>query len=161
MSETHKLKEQLWDKLTDSPYVMVGLTGGGMHSEPLTVQLDKDQVDTLLFFVARGNRVTQGGPAMVQFISKGHDFFACLSGTIRVDNDPALIDKLWTKQAESWFPGGRNDPELTLIRFDIDDAELWESDITLSGQFKMLFGGKIRPEEEGTHAHITSTAVSR
>lgn len=158
MSDAHELKEQLWKKMTDGPFVMVGLKDGG-HSEPLTVQLDKDQADTLLFFVARDNRVARGGPAMVQFVSKGQDFFACLSGTISVDNNPAMIDKLWTKQAESWFPGGRNDPNLTLIRFDIDDAELWESDISLSGQFKMLFGGKIRPEEEGTHAHITSTRV--
>jgi general stress protein 26 len=158
MSDAHKLKEQLWKKMTDGPFVMVGLKDGG-HSEPLTVQLDKEQADTLLFFVAKDNRAARGGPAMVQFVSKGQDFFACLSGIISVDNNPALIDKLWTKQAESWFPGGRNDPNLTLIRFDIDDAELWESDISLVGQFKMLFGGKIRPEDEGSHAHITSTRV--
>jgi len=159
MSETHKLKEHLWKKMTDGPFVMVGLTGSGEHSEPLTVQLDKDQVDTLLFFVARDNRVARGGPAMVQFVSKGQDFFACLSGKISVDNNPALIDKLWTKQIESWFPGGRNDPSVTLIRFDIDSAEMWESDLSLSGQFKMLFGGKIDPSEEGSHARVATTAV--
>ena len=159
MSETHKLKEHLWKKMTDGPFVMVGLTGSGEHSEPLTVQLDKDQVDTLLFFVARDNRVARGGPAMVQFVSKGQDFFACLSGKISVDNNPALIDKLWTKQIESWFPGGRNDPSVTLIRFDIDNAEMWESDLSLSGQFKMLFGGKIDPSEEGSHARVATTAV--
>jgi general stress protein 26 len=160
MTDTHKLKQQLWKKLSDSPFLMVGLSGGGMHSEPLTVQLDEDQIDTLFFFVASDNRVAKGGPAMAQFMSKGHDFFACMSGTIRADNDPAMIDKLWTRQAESWFPGGRNDPKLTLIRFDIDDAELWEADMTLSGQFKMLFGGKLRSDEEGSHAHISTTAVS-
>ena len=158
MSDAHELKERLWKKMTDGPFVMVGLKDGG-HSEPLTVQLDKDQVDTLLFFVASDNRVVKGGPAMVQFVSKGQDFFACLSGTISVDNAPALIDKLWTKQAESWFPGGRSDPNLTLIRFDIADAELWESDISLAGQFKMLFGGKIRPQDEGSHALISNTRV--
>ena len=130
-----------------------------MHSEPLTVQLDEDQLDTLFFFVAKHNRVARGGPAMVQFVSKGQDYFGCMSGTITTDNDPALIDKLWSRQVESWFPGGRDDPNLTLIRFHIDDAELWESDMSLVGQFKMLFGGRIKPEEEGSHAHITTTAV--
>ena len=160
MSEAHQLKEHLWKKLSHGPFVMVGLTGSGAHSEPLTVQLDKDQVDTLFFFVAKDNQVARGGPAMVQFVSKGQDYFACMSGTITADNDPALIDKLWSRQAESWFPGGRNDSTLTLIRFHIDDAELWEADMSLVGQFKMLFGGTIKPEEEGHHARVATTAVS-
>lgn len=159
MSDARKLKEHMWKKMTDGPFVMVGLTGSGEHSAPLTIQLDEDQVDTLFFFVARDNRVVRGGPAMVQFASRGQDFFACLAGSIRVDNDPAMIDKLWSKQVESWFPGGRDDPSLTLIRFDIEDAELWESDMSLTGQFKMLFGGKIRPDEEGSHARVSTTAV--
>lgn len=159
MSESGELKKHLWKKMTQSPFVMVGLTGSGEHSEPLTVQLDDDQVDTLFFFVGRGNRVARGGPAMVQYQSKGHDFFACLSGTISVSQDQAMIDKLWSKQVEAWFAGGKDDPEVTLIRFDIGDAELWEADISLSGKFKMLFGGKLRPDEEGHHARVSTTAV--
>lgn len=157
MSDAAKLKEHLWKKMSDGPFVMVGLEG--QHAEPLTVQLDKDQVDTLLFFVGRDNRLVPGGRAMVQFVSKGQDFFACLSGTVSVDNDPALIDKLWSKPVEAWFPGGRNDPNLTLIRFDIDEAELWESDMSLSGKLKMIFGGTIDPAEEGSHAKVASTTV--
>lgn len=158
MSETGELKKTLWKKMEAGPFVMVGLDGGG-HSEPLTVQLDKDQVDTLLFFIRRDNRLARGGPAMAQFVSKGQDFFACLSGMARVEDDQALIDKLWTKQAEAWFPGGRNDPSLALLRFDIETAELWEADISISGKLKMLFGGKINPSEEGSHAVIETTAV--
>ena len=71
-----------------------------------------------------------------------------------------MIDKLWSKQAEAWFPGGKDDPNLALIRFDIDDAELWESDMSMSGKIKMLFGGKINPSEEGSHARVSSTAGS-
>lgn len=157
MSDAQKLKEHLWKKMSDGPFVMIGLDG--QHAEPLTVQLDKDQADTLLFFVARDNRLVAGGRAMAQFVSKGQDFFACLSGLVAVDNDPALIDKLWSKPVEAWFPGGRNDPDLTLIRFDIDEAELWESDMSLSGRLKMIFGGRIDRSEEGRHAKVASTVV--
>lgn len=138
--------------------MMVGLSGGG-HSEPLTAQLDEDQADRIYFFVGRDNRLVPGGAAMAQFVSKGHDFFACLAGRISVDNDPAMIDKLWSKPVEAWFPGGRNDPNLALIRLDIDDAELWESDMSLGGKLKMIFGGKIDPSEEGSHARVASTVV--
>lgn len=159
MSDTHEIKQKLWDKLEQSPFVMLGLTDSGEHSEPMTAQLDKDQVDTLFFFSGKDNRAAGGGKAMAQFVSKGHDFFACLSGTVRQDPDPRIIDKLWNKQAEAWFPGGKTDPNLTVLRLDIDSAELWETDISLSGRLKMLFGGTIKPSEEGSHAKVESTAV--
>jgi general stress protein 26 len=158
MTDTGKLKQHLWKKMEDSPFIMVGLEGG-QHSEPLTAQLDKDQVDTLFFFIGRDNRLAAGGKVMAQFVSKGHDFFACLAGSARVVDDPAMVDKLWSKPVEAWFPGGKTDPNLALLRFDIADAELWESDMSLAGKVKMLFGGKIDPSEEGSHARVATTAV--
>ncbi|MBB3695296.1 pyridoxamine 5'-phosphate oxidase family protein [Sphingomonas sp. BK580] len=153
-----KLKHDLWQKMADSPFVMVGPADGSAHSEPLTAQLDEDQVDTLFFFVGKDNRLAGGGRVMAQYVSKGHDFFACMDGQARIDNDPALIDKLWNKQAEAWFPGGREDPNLALLRVDVDSAELWESDISLSGRVKMLFGGTIKASESGSHAKVATTA---
>src|SRR3546814_7450380 len=97
MSDVTKLKEQLWKKLSDGPFMMVGLSNTHSHSEPLTAQLDRDQVDTIFFFIGKDNRLAQGGPAMAQFVSKGQDFFACLSGRVLIDNDRAMIDKLWSK----------------------------------------------------------------
>ncbi len=142
-------------KLKDSPFVMIGLESGG-HSEPLTAQIDDDQPNTLYFFTGRYNRIAGGGAAMAQFVGKGHDFFACLAGTVAVDNDRAQIDKLWSKQVEAWFPQGKEDPNLTLLRFDIDSAELWETDISLSGRVKMLFGGTITASESSSHAVVDS-----
>src|SRR3546814_7235466 len=125
MASETELKHDFWERMEDSPILMVGLTGVPEHSEPLTAQLDKDQVDTLYFFIARDNRLAKGGPAMAQLVSKGHDFFACLRGTARVDNDPAMIDKLWYNQVEAWFAGWRNAPKLALLRLDIDSPEMW------------------------------------
>jgi general stress protein 26 len=159
MADTQEIKQTLWEKMDDSPYVMVGLTGNGQHSEPLTAQLDRDQVDTLFFFVGKDNRLAGGGAAMAQFVSKGHDFFACMSGTIRQDNDRAMIDKLWNKQVEAWFPEGKEDPNLALVRLDIDSAELWETDISLSGRLKMLVGGTITASESSSHAKVDTTAA--
>ena len=39
---------------------------------------------------------------------------------------------------------------MNTLCYVIDDAELWEADMSLSGKFKMLFGGKIRADEEGS-----------
>ncbi|MBW4331679.1 pyridoxamine 5'-phosphate oxidase family protein [Stakelama sp. CBK3Z-3] len=151
-----QVKHDFWKKLADSPFVMLGLKDN-QHSEPLTAQLDKDQVDTIYFFVAKDNRAARGGPAMVQFVSKGHDFFACISGTAKLSDEPGMIDKLWSKQVEAWFPGGKNDPNLALLRFDIGTAEMWETDISLGGKLKMLFGGTIKSDEMGEHEMVATT----
>ncbi len=70
-----------------------------------------------------------------------------------------MVDKLWSNAVEAWFPEGETDPNLALLRFDIDEAELWESDVSLTGKLKMLFGGKIRGDEEGSHAIVSNTVV--
>ena len=52
-TDIKKLKTDMWKKMADSPLVMVGPADGSTHSEPLTAQLDKDQVDTLFFFIGK------------------------------------------------------------------------------------------------------------
>ncbi len=152
-----EVAEKFIAKLKDSPFVMLGLDDG-QHSEPMTAQLDDDQPNTLFFFAGKDNRAAKGGAAMAQFVGKGHDFFACLAGTVTQDNDRAEIDKLWNKQVEAWFPAGKDDPNLALLRFDIDSAELWETDISLSGRLKMLFGGTIKASESSSHAVVGAVA---
>ena len=159
MADTHEITQTLWKIMADSPFLMVGPADGSTHSEVLTAQLDEDLVDTLFFFVGKDNRLIGKNKAMAQFVSKGHDFFACLSGDLSQNNDPAMIDKLWNNQVEAWFPGGKNDPNLALLRLDIGSAELWETDMSISGRVKMLFGGKIEAGEDGSHAVVNTTAA--
>ena len=151
MINSQSLAETFLAKLKASPFVMIGLDDGG-HSEPMTAQIDDDKPNTLFFFTGRDNRLVSGGAAMAQFVAKGHDFFACLAGRVSQDHDRAEIDTLWNKQVEAWFPGGKDDPDLTLLRFDVTSAELWETDMSLAGKVKMLFGGKIEAGDEGSHA---------
>lgn len=153
-----EVAEQFLAKLKASPFIMIGLEGDGQHSEPLTAQIDEDRPNVLYFFTGKDNRIAAGGKAMAQFSSKGHDFFGCLAGTVSQDNDRAQIDKLWSKPVEAWFPGGKDDPNLTLLRFDIASAELWEADLSMTGMVKLLFGGTIKPSEEGDHAVTTGLA---
>src|SRR3546814_17268717 len=96
---------------------------------------------------------------MAHFVYEDQYFFAGLSGRVFIENVRAMIDKLWSKPVEAWFPGGKTDPNLALLRFDIDEAELWEADMSLTGKLKMLFGGKMRADEEGSHAKVTTTSV--
>jgi general stress protein 26 len=101
------IKKQFWKALADSPYVMVGKTGGGEHHIPMNAQLDKDADSAFWFFTSTDNRLANGGPAMAQFASKGHDLFACISGTLVRESDRAVLDKLWSNGVAAWYDGGR------------------------------------------------------
>ena len=143
------------EKLNASPFVMIGLIDGN-HAEPMNVKTDETQPNTLFIFSGRDNRIAKGGDAMAQFVGKGHDFFACLAGTVSEETDQATFDKLWDNRVEAWFPNGKADARLN--RFDIDSAELWETDVSASGRVKMLFGGTIKGEESSSHAVVDSLA---
>ncbi|WP_419809917.1 pyridoxamine 5'-phosphate oxidase family protein [Sphingomonas sp.] len=142
-------------KLKDSPFIMIGLEDG-QHSEPMNVKTDDDQPNTLFIFSGKDNRIAAGGEAMAQFVGKGHDFFACLMGTVSEETDMATFDKLWDNRVDAWFPNGKADARLN--RFDISSAELWETDVSISGRLKMLFGGTIKGEESSSHAVVDSVA---
>lgn len=143
-TDQHTTIADFYKALKHSPFLMIGLDETPDHSQPMTAQLldDDGARHALWFFMHRDNRLAIGGPAMAQYVGKGHALFACLHGTLAVDHDPAIIHRLWSKQVEAWFPGGKTDPNLLLMRYDLDSAEMWETDMSLSGQFKMLFGGK-------------------
>ena len=141
------------DHLKNSPFVMIGLVDGG-HSEPMNVKTDDAQPNTLFVFSGKDNRIAAGGQAMAQFVGKGHDFFACLAGTVSEETDRATFDKLWDNRVEAWFPNGKADARLN--RFDIESAELWETDVSVAGRLKMLFGGTVKPDESSSHAMVDS-----
>ncbi|MET0361979.1 MAG: pyridoxamine 5'-phosphate oxidase family protein [Sphingobium sp.] len=151
---TETIQKEFWKAFAHSPFVMVRLDGDHGHSLPMTAQLDRDANHAFWFYASRDNRLAKGGAAMAQFVAKGHDLFACISGTLHEETDPAVIDRYWSNQVEAWYEGGRNDPKLLMLRFDLADAEIWTADLGVKGLFKLMTGRTIDPQEAGRHAQV-------
>jgi general stress protein 26 len=66
--------------------------------------------------------------------------FATLHGTLAVDNDPSTIDRLWNRFVAAWYQGGRDDPNLALLRLDAEHAHLWLNDSSFLAGVKLLMG---------------------
>lgn len=145
-------RETFWKAFQDSPFIMMRLENSNDHAEPMTAQLDRDAHHAIWFFLARDNRIAAGGAAMGQVATKGHDVFACLSGMLVEESDPAIREKQWDNVVEAWFPNGKNDPDVLMLRFDIKDSEVWTSDMSIKGKLKMLTGTPVNPRESGAHA---------
>jgi general stress protein 26 len=52
--------------------------------------------------------------------------FVALSGKAEVVTDRAKVEELWKDSWKIWFPKGKMDPSIALIRVDVDDAEFWD-----------------------------------
>jgi len=144
MSTPQELQAKFWKALESDMTVMLGLEGvEGGHARPMTAQLD-GQRTPIWFFTASDNGLVQALPrgdrGFATFASKGHDLFATVHGRLSVDNDRAMIDKLWNRFVAAWFPGGKDDPKLTLLRFDAEHAEIWLDASSVVSGVKMLLG---------------------
>lgn len=146
------IRTTFWRAFHKSPVIMMRLMNSNGHAEPMTAQLDQDAHHTIWFYTKRNNRIAAGGKAMGQIATIQHDVFACISGTLVEETDAAVCAKHWSNAVESWFPGGMSDPDVVMLRFDIDDAEVWTAHVGVKGAFQLLTGRPIDPESAGEHA---------
>jgi general stress protein 26 len=148
MADDAEILQQFWGALEDSPFVMLGLDQArGSAMQPMTAQFeDQDRENGCVwFFTAKDHDLTralgQDNLAVASFVSKGHDLFASLRGRLILDNSRPEIDRLWNPVAAQWYEG-KEDPKMALLRFELDDAKIWQSDIGgfLKPAINKLFG---------------------
>lgn len=143
-SKNHELETKFWMALKSDMTMMLGLVGvEESHTRPMTAQL-RGSEGPIFFFTARDTSLVQNlradSRAIGTFAAKDHEIFASVHGRLSLSNDPEIIDELRNPYVEAWFEGGKDDPELLLIRFDADRAEIWENEGGLFAGLKMLFG---------------------
>lgn len=150
MATVRELEDKLWAALKSDRTMMLGLDGvEDGHARPMTAQLDGKK-GPIWFFTAKDNalvqRLKRGDRAIATFASKGHDLFATLHGSVSIDNDRAVIDRLWNRFVAAWYEGGKDDPKLVLLRFDAEKAEVWLDASSIVAGIRMLLGAD--PKEE-------------
>lgn len=148
------VKNAMWEAMSSSPNVMVSLIGKNAHSEPMRAQLDKHASSEFWFYTTKTNRIAEGGDAMVQFSSKGHDVFACIRGTLVEETRQNIIEKYWSNGVEAWYENGKADPNLLMLRFNLIDAEIWQANPSLKGMYKLMTGKTISSDEMGEHDNV-------
>lgn len=70
----------------------------------------------------------------VSYASTSDNTFVSVSGRAEMIDDRAKIDALWSPAMELFFPGGKDDPNLRLIRVQADTAEYWDGPGTVLGK---------------------------
>ena len=144
MTTQHEFEHALWKGIEDDRTIMLGLDTPGMHMKPMTGMIE-DRHGPIWIFTSADNGIVEGlagGTAQARacYVAKGHGLFACIDGPIQVDNDPAVIDRLWNPFIAAWYEGGKTDPSLRLLRFDAQHAHVWENESTLMAGMRLMLG---------------------
>lgn len=96
--------------------------------------------------------------ALYILISKDQDCHATLTGRLQPMQDRAKLDELWGPMVAAWFAGGKDDPDLTLLRFDTDQAQIWASTPSaLRFGFEVLRANLDDDHKPGIGRHATIT----
>ena len=108
-----------------------GLKETPPHLCPMHVQ-QVDVAGDLWFFSAADsthNRHLAAAPqAQLVFGNPANMEYLVIYGATTISKDRTKIDELWSKMAEAWFPEGKYDPNLTLLRVRPSQAHYWDTE---------------------------------
>jgi len=161
MRNPHDLEAKFWAALKSDMTLMLGLDGvEDGHARPMTAQLEGTR-SPIWFFTAKDNSIVknlgQGHRAIATFASKGHDLFAAIHGELRIDNDRAVIERLWNRFVAVWYEGGKDDPKLVLLRLDAEFAEIWLNESSVFTGIKLLLGSDPKKDYKDKVATVPLT----
>lgn len=133
-------QEAFWKALKSSNTGMLGLDRPGYLSQPMTA-FQEEGSSSIWFFtrddVELAKDVAGGADASFEYGSKDQKVWASLRGRLTVaPRDQAIIDRHWNPIVAAWYPEGKEDPHLALLRFDGADGRIWVSD---GGLLKFAF----------------------
>ena len=103
---------------------------GSMVSRPLQT-LKFDGGGELVFFTSISSRkigeLTENHDVNLAYSNPSKQIYVSVRGTARIDRDRATIDALWSPVQNVFFPQGKADPDLVVLRVRVRDAAYWES----------------------------------
>jgi general stress protein 26 len=124
-------RAELWEKIEGiRPAMMTTVEpDGSLRSRPMWTQ--GDEFDGSLWFFTgddapKVDELEQNPHVGLSYAAPDKDLFVSVSGRAELVHDRRKIEELWNKFAEAWFPDGVDDPNLALLRIDVERAQYWE-----------------------------------
>lgn len=142
-------------------FTTIGLDGQP-HTRPMYTQQAEFDGDLWFFTDAQGAKVNElrnDSQVLITYDNAGQNRYVAVRGRAQVVRDPVKAKELWNLHAKGWWPGGPDDPNLALIRVEVDSAEYWEGP-SHTGYFLSLLkavatGTRVDPM--GEHGTVRTT----
>lgn len=116
---------------------------------------------SLWFITAKNTAVAKaaaaGEKANYLVCSDAKGVYADIHGTLSLSDEAAVLDEIWGVIASAWFEGGKADPDLQLVRYAPEKAEVWLTEGGAIGFLYQIAKAKLTDEkpDEGLHGTVT------
>lgn len=127
----NRTEARLWDLIGDVEVAMLTTfdAHGTLQSRPLATLKIDDADGDLWFFT------TKDSPKIEQIQREQHvnlayadpkaGTYVSINGVATLSQDRQRIDELWSPLQRAWFPAGKDDPQLMLLRVRVVQAQYW------------------------------------
>ena len=122
---------KLWDMIkTVEIAMMVTEDEGLLRSRPMAMS-QKEFDGTLWFFTrASSHKVAEVQAEQrvnLAYSHPGKQDYVSVSGNAALVRDRAAIDEHWAESVRTWFPKGKDDPDIALLKVTVQQAEYWDA----------------------------------
>ncbi len=132
MSSRDDARQTIWNLIKDSRIGMLTTEDRGrLRSRPMGL-CQNDFDDGCLWFFTRADspkaqQVDADHQVNVAFSNVDDGNFVSMAGRAERIDDRAAIDVHWNAMVKVWFPDGKDDPQLQLLKVHVDQAEYWDA----------------------------------
>ncbi len=132
---------------------------GSLVSRPLqTLKIDAN--GEIVFFTAADSHkvaeLTDDASVNLSYAQPSDHRYVSVRGRARMDRDADTIDELWSPTQKVFFPDGKGDPNLMVLRVRVQDASYWEASGNFVERALDLARGMLSdaPTDLGKHGHL-------
>jgi general stress protein 26 len=103
---------------------------GTLRSRPMSTQ--QVEFDGDLWFFTRASapkvdEVRRDERVNLSYAKPEEQRYVSISGTAQIVRDRRKIEELWKPELKAWFPKGLEDPDIALLKINVEQAEYWDS----------------------------------
>jgi general stress protein 26 len=140
--ETHSREEalqKLREMVKDIDFCMLTTIdeNGDPHSRPMSSNGDIDPDGDLWFFTSlsshKVSEIENMPKVNLSFADPENQRYISITGVAQLVRDRQKIEELWRPEFRIWFPKGKDDPEVALLRVNLEKGEYWDNPASTVG----------------------------
>lgn len=130
---------------------------GSFDSRPMATQ--KTEFDGTVYFLSRHesgkvHEIEEDSHVSLLYADTSDSKYVTAKGRASVSRDKAKIHELWNPMFKAWFPGGEDDPEISVLKVTVTEAQYWEASssklvVGIKYLAAAVTGGEVRVGEHG------------
>jgi general stress protein 26 len=125
--------KKIRDLIKDIDYAMLTTidSEGKLHSRPMSTNREVEFNGDVWFFTyassLKVNEINHQHEVNVSYAAPNKNSYVSLTGTAEIIRDKDKLKELWQPQLKAWFPKELDEPDIALLKVNVEKAEYWDS----------------------------------